>query len=562
MRQFLTFLLFFLMLLPASLLSQRNCASMEVLESQIAEDPGMVERMEAIEDRTQEFLDFEGATTRSVVTIPVVFHVIYKTNAQNLSDAQLQSQIDVLNEDFRRTNADQNNNWSQAADSEIEFCLASVDPNGAPTNGIQRKSTKKRDFRTNDAMKFASQGGIDAWPSGDYLNIWVCNISGGILGYAQFPGGNPASDGVVLDYAYTGRGGSAQAPFNLGRTGTHEVGHWLNLRHIWGDGGCSVDDFVADTPTSDAPNYGCASSHVSCSSLDMVQNYMDYSDDACMNLYTLGQKSRMQSLFAAGGSKESFLSSNGCGSGTPPTPSCTDGIQNGDETGVDCGGPDCDPCQAGPTCSDGIQNGDETGVDCGGSCANACPPPSSCDTPGNPFASNIKRNRTKLNWDAVTSATSYDVQIRTLGSSNWQVLNTGSSNITVSGLSNNTTYEWGVRANCGGTSSDYSATCTFTAGNSGSGACGNNRLGLTEQTMSIFPNPASTFLNVEMDFSAHEVVALQIVNIYGKVLVTENVAGNTPRMQLDVQNLGSGMYFLSVQSKEGVLETHRFIIAK
>ena len=345
--------------------AQRQCGSMEYLEQQIQQNPERSKDLNKIEKHLRQF---DGqATEREVVTIPVVFHVVYRTATENISDAQIQTQLDVLNEDFRRLNSDATSDWSQAADSEIEFCLATVDPNGNATTGITRTSTSVNGFGTNDAVKFDAQGGKDAWPRDDYLNFWVCNIGGGILGYAQFPGGPAATDGVVNGYQYTGTIGTATAPFDLGRTATHEVGHWLNLRHIWGDGGCGVDDFVSDTPESDAPNYGCASGHTSCGSADMVENYMDYSDDGCMNLFTEGQKTRMQALFGPGGSRVALLSSNGCGAGAPPT--CDDGVQNGSETGVDCGGPDCATC---PTCDDGVQNGDETGVDCGGSC-NACP---------------------------------------------------------------------------------------------------------------------------------------------------------------------------------------------
>ena len=245
--------------------------------------------------------------------------MIYNTTSQNISDAQIQSQITVLNQDFRRTNADKTTLWPQAADSEIQFCLANVDPNGLSTTGITRTQTSVTSFSTNDAMKFSAQGGKDAWNTSKYLNIWVCNIGGGILGYAQFPGGGSAStDGVVIGFNYFGTTGTATAPFNKGRTATHEVGHWLNLRHIWGDGPCGTDDFVTDTPESDAANYGCATGHVSCGTVDMVQNYMDYSDDACMNLFTAGQKARMQALFATGGLRVGLLSSNGCsGQSTP-----------------------------------------------------------------------------------------------------------------------------------------------------------------------------------------------------------------------------------------------------
>lgn len=349
--------------------AQRNCGAMDHMHAEEQADPHVIQVREQIEAKTQAYINNldESSRVNGVITIPVVVHVVYRTNTENISAAQIQSQIDVLNDDFRRTNSDANNTWSQAADTEIEFCMATIDPNGNATDGITRTSTTVNGFGTNDGMKFNSSGGKDAWPASDYLNMWVCNIGGGILGYAQFPGGNPATDGVVMGYQYFGTIGTATSPFDLGRTATHEVGHWLNLRHIWGDGNCNADDFVADTPTSDAANYGCASNHTSCNSLDMVQNYMDYSDDGCMNLFTQGQKDRMRALFEPGGAKASLLSSAACGA--PAEPTCTDGVQNGNETGVDCGG-DCPAC---PTCNDGQQNGDETGVDCGGASCAACP---------------------------------------------------------------------------------------------------------------------------------------------------------------------------------------------
>jgi hypothetical protein len=349
--------------------AQRNCGAVDHMHAEEQADPHISLVRQQIEAHTQAYINNtdEGSRVDGIITIPVVVHVIYNNATENISDAQIQTQIDVLNDDFRRLNSDADGTWSQSADTEIEFCMATIDPNGAVTNGITRTSSSTTAFGTNDQMKFNSSGGKDAWPAGSYLNMWSCDISGGILGYAQFPGGADATDGVVMDYQYFGTIGTATAPFDLGRTATHEVGHWLNLRHIWGDGNCNVDDFVSDTPNSDGANYGCASTHVSCSTTDMVQNYMDYSDDACMNLFTQGQKTRMRALFDAGGAKVSLLSSGACGAGAPP--SCTDNIQNGNETGVDCGG----NCVACPTCSDGSQNGTETGVDCGGADCTACP---------------------------------------------------------------------------------------------------------------------------------------------------------------------------------------------
>ncbi len=370
MRLLNSFLLLVLLSITSlTAIGQRNCASTEYLEQQVAEDPKRQMKMDRIEDHTRQFImNQENRSSAPVITIPVVVHVVWNTAAENISDAQILSQIEVLNEDFRRQNSDADNVWSQAADTEIEFCLANVDPNGNATTGITRTQTSNTSFSTNDNVKFTSSGGKDAWPSSSYMNMWICDISGGIIGYAQFPGGPASTDGVVVDYTTTGNIGTATAPFDLGRTATHEVGHYLNLRHIWGDGGCGASDLVADTPDSDGPNTGCNTSTVSCGTTDMVQNYMDYTDDDCMNLFTAGQTSRMRALFNSGGFRASLLNSTACG--TPAEPTCDDGIQNQGETGVDCGGPCPGIC---PTCDDGILNNGETEVDCGGPNCPVCP---------------------------------------------------------------------------------------------------------------------------------------------------------------------------------------------
>ncbi|MDA0940589.1 MAG: M43 family zinc metalloprotease [Bacteroidetes bacterium] len=302
---------------------QRVCHTMGNLDRLMHQDPKMAQRMSVIEKQTQSFVtsmrNNPAQRSQMVVTIPVVFHVLYNTAAENISEAQVLSQLQIMNDDFRRLNADQDNVWAQAADTQIEFCLATQDPQGNPTDGILRVATNVTSFGTNDAMKFTSQGGSDAWPASDYLNFWVCDLGSSLLGYAQFPGGPANTDGVVCNYTATGNTGTAQAPFALGRTATHEIGHWLNLRHIWGDGGCGVDDFVADTPEDDGANYGCALGSASCvaGTSAMVQNYMDYSDDACMNLFTQGQSDRMNALFLPGGARASLLTSTGC---TPAVP--------------------------------------------------------------------------------------------------------------------------------------------------------------------------------------------------------------------------------------------------
>ena len=177
--------------------AQRNCGSHEHLLEQMEDNPQMKINQKQINEFTKKYIKSTDRLNGVIITIPTVVHVVYKTNDQNISDAQIISQIDVLNDDFRRANSDADNYWSVGADTEIEFCLASVDPDGKPTNGIQRRKTNKPSFGTNDNMKFNNKGGLDAWPASDYLNIWVCNISGGILGYAQFPGG-PAAMALLM----------------------------------------------------------------------------------------------------------------------------------------------------------------------------------------------------------------------------------------------------------------------------------------------------------------------------------------------------------------------------
>ncbi|MCC3156716.1 T9SS type A sorting domain-containing protein [Hymenobacter sp. 15J16-1T3B] len=297
----------------------RQCASMEVLAAQMAADPAMSQRMAAIEAQTRNFVANPTMNrTNAVVTIPVVVHVVYNTSAQNVPQSQIDAQIAQLNQDYAKLNADVANTPALyaglAANTNIQFVLAKRDPNGANTTGVVRKQTKTRSFSSNDFVKYSSKGGDDAWPADKYLNLWLCNLGQGLLGYAQFPGGAAATDGVVVLYSSV-PGGSA-TNYNKGRTATHEIGHWLNLRHIWGDATCG-NDLVSDTPTQQTSNGGCpAFPHVTCSNQgDMSMNYMDYTYDQCMYMFTTGQSSRMNALFGAGGARASLLTSTG---GTAP----------------------------------------------------------------------------------------------------------------------------------------------------------------------------------------------------------------------------------------------------
>ena len=295
-------------------LPHRGCGTMENYEMLKQQDPGLEARMAALEEQTQEYIKNNPPTAGQVVyTIPVVFHVVYQTAAQNVSTACLNAQLAVLNADFRKLNSD----WTKVtqpgwaalvADCEINFCLATKDPTGATmaTPGITRTQTSVTSWSTNNAVKYtapAGAGGHDVWDRTKYLNIWVCNLGGGLLGYAQFPGGAAATDGVVISYAYmVGSAGCGAAPYNLGRTATHEIGHWIDLRHIWGDDGsaCTGSDMVTDTPNQAGENYTAWAAGTiktdACATASpgfMWMNYMDYTDDAGMYMFTNGQKARI-----------------------------------------------------------------------------------------------------------------------------------------------------------------------------------------------------------------------------------------------------------------------------
>ena len=322
---------------PAAHAQKRSCATVDVLQQQLVADPGLAARMAEINNQAVQYAakqagNAQRSTVAVSVTIPVVVHVLYSTASENISDAQIQSQIDVLNEDYHKLNADYTKTPSAfaglVADVGIQFTLAKRTPSGIATTGIERKSSTITSWGTADKIKKASTGGLDAWDATKYLNLWVGTIGGGILGYAQFPGGALATDGVVISPVYFGRTGTVTAPYNLGRTASHEVGHWLNLNHIWGDdsGACTGTDNVSDTPNQGSENYGKpVFPHVSCSNGpngDMFMNYMDYVDDAAMFMFSTGQSQRMNALFASGGARVGLLTSQGgvAPGGTTPPP--------------------------------------------------------------------------------------------------------------------------------------------------------------------------------------------------------------------------------------------------
>ena len=307
------------LLIAITSFAQRECASSSYIEQQKSADPTFANKINEIENfvrRQKTAAKENGQEAPNIITIPVVVHILYKTSAQNISDEQVKSQIDALNRDFRRQNADSINTPNRfkpfAADVQVQFQLATADPEGRVTTGIVRKATNISRWSTDDKIKFTSQGGDDAWDSHYYLNFWIGDLAT-LLGYSSIPGAAVEKDGVVINYTAFGTI-NVGAPYNLGRTATHEVGHWLGLKHIWGDSYCG-DDLVDDTPKQGNFTSGCPDGfRSSCNNGDMgdmYMNYMDFTNDACMNLFTAGQKQRMLSLFAPGGPRNSLLSSKG-----------------------------------------------------------------------------------------------------------------------------------------------------------------------------------------------------------------------------------------------------------
>jgi hypothetical protein len=318
----------------------RNCSAHDVYLEDVKEDPTLIEKTKKIDEHTDKIkkekekkikeendkIEAEdrkngkpvgttakvtsttaaiaGLSDATIITIPVVVNVIYSKAAENISDAQIASQFVVLNQDFMATNSDLTKLPTAFAGKQssfnIQFKLVKT----------VRKASTKTAWGTRNAMKSSKSGGIDPTTPSTTLNIWVCEIGSGLLGYAQFPGGALATDGVVIGPKFFGTTGPYLSTiYNKGRTATHEVGHWLNLRHIWGDTTCGTDQ-VTDTPAHNAANYGCPTdghkSTCTGAPVEMTMNYMDYSDDICMYMFTVGQKDRARALFATGGPRASF----------------------------------------------------------------------------------------------------------------------------------------------------------------------------------------------------------------------------------------------------------------
>ena len=302
--------------------AQRDCRSFEYQQQLIQKDPNL----QTLQNAVQNFVGLHESSRISsngaqrTITIPVVVHVLYHTAGENLTDTLVKSQITALTRDFRKLNADTvkipEAFKALAADCGIEFQLATVDPKGRSTSGIIHKYTPITKWVIDDKIKLSTEMGDDGWDPKNYLNIWVGTLDK-FLGYSSIPGGPSIDDGVVISNLAFGIGNSGV--YAKGRTAVHEVGHWLGLKHLWGDADCG-DDGVADTPKQETFTNGCPSGiRISCNNApngDMYMDYMDFTNDACLVMFTNGQKQKMRALFEPGGVRYSILSSNALGAPT------------------------------------------------------------------------------------------------------------------------------------------------------------------------------------------------------------------------------------------------------
>ncbi len=304
--------------------AQRRCGSMEYMKQALLNNPSLRTSGQHIESFIQSRTSHTSSSAinarpvPAIIKIPVVIHVVYHLQDENIPDEAIRNQVDALNRYYRRTNGDSVNTPGYfkdlAADSKIEFELAKVDPGGRANTGIERIYSPVAKWHPDDKMKYTSEYGANGWDADSYLNIWVCNMYD-LLGYSSIMGEAKEKDGVVINY-YVFNNLNDGGDYNSGRSAVHEIGHWLSLKHLWGDADCGDDD-VADTPRQSTYTAGCPSgTRTSCGNApngDMYMNFMDYTNDPCMNLFTNGQKDRMRALFEDGGFRSSILSSKALG---------------------------------------------------------------------------------------------------------------------------------------------------------------------------------------------------------------------------------------------------------
>lgn len=519
--------------------NHQRCGTDERIAEALNSNPHLLKERARIDAFVANYAaNHSSRSSNGPVNIPVVVHVVSNVPAENISNAQIQGQLQILNNDFNRLNADAANTPAyfalSAGNPQINFCLASRDPGGFFSTGITRTQTTQTTWLPDDSVKSITAGGARAWPASEYLNIWVCNLSGP-LGYAYRPGTAPSDrvDGVVVDYRVFGITTSPQ--YGLGRTLTHEVGHFFDLIHPWGSSTACGTDFCGDTPRANGsfgrgPNFNCPAypKTPGCpgetAQSEMFMNFMDWVDDGCMNLFSNDQVVRMCATVAPGGSRESLINSIGC------QPACTWGLY------------------------------------------------------ALPWPTGVTFSSATINWNIPSPTgggianTGFNIRYRPLGNLTWTTtfVTAPATTATLTGLASNTTYEYAVQVVCstGGTSfwaggqlspltfTTPPITCApdpFEPNNSLLSAFAGLTPGTTAWPM-ICPNTDSDYFQINNTYLNPDIIlnltalpadyALDLLDANGTLVATSVNPGITPEA-INYTNPPVGTYYVRVYSQAG-----------
>lgn len=464
---------------------QKKCHTNEAIENLFNSYPQLRTQQQSVEEQISRFAASNRLTVRNAeVTIPVVVHIVYRTTSENITDAQVRSQIDALNRDFNKENSDASRIpsvfTSIAADCDIRFQLATTDPQGSETYGIVRHYSSNLTWGVSDDIKMPSKGGFAPWNPSKYMNIWVCNMGGRSIGFASFPGMPAEYDGIVIDYRAFGTNGTAKAPYSMGRTCVHEVGHYLGLYHIWGDSNCG-DDHITDTPTQEADHKGTPSfpQHSNCNgtqTVDMFMNYMDYVNDDAMFMFTKGQKDKMLATLTV------------------------------NRSGL-------------------IQ-------------ASAAPLRSTCAVQEIAVTA-VQPTTATLTWDAITSVKYYTLEYKKEKENVWLSVTANTPNFILGNLDAETTYACRVKSDCD--NATFSKEGVFTTKSKV------NKNGYDAQAVRSYPNPVSDAITLSIDGDTFAGAKVSILDASGQVKFETTYTAATPSVKLDMSDMASGMYLIVIQ---------------